>query len=75
MQFVHLRLGKGIYGFPAWKFSQIAFFQVGYQNLNIPGHVPLSTENAKFPSYHPKTEGSIHLTALVDHIPCKAINI
>lgn len=44
-------------------------------NLNIPGHVPLSTENDKFPSYHPKTEGSIYLTAFVDHIPCKAINI
>lgn len=75
MRFVHLRLGKAIYRFPASKFSQSAFFQVGYQNLNIPGRVPLSAENAKFRIYHPKTEGSIHLTALVDHIPCKAINI
>lgn len=44
-------------------------------NLNIPGHVPFSTENARFPSYHPKTGGGIHVTALVAHIPCNAINI
>lgn len=44
-------------------------------NLNIPGHTPPSTENAKFPSYHPKTGAGIYVTALVDHIPCKAINI
>lgn len=75
VQFAHLRLEKAIYIFPDWKFSKSAFFQVGYQNLNILGHVPFFTENAKFLSYHPKTEGSIHLTALVELIPCKAINI